>query len=63
VADELPEVEKVGEVRFTPSAAFWRYLSWLSQHTVLGKTENEVARQVLTSKLAEMRQEDYREKP
>lgn len=60
MADE-PESEKAGEVRFTPSLPLWKYLGWLSRNTVLGKTENDVARQVLTDKLAEMRQEDYRD--
>ena len=55
------EEEKAGEVRFTPSLAFWKYLGWLSRNTVLGRTENDVARQILTGKLAEMRQEDYRD--
>lgn len=53
--------EKPGEVRFTPSLQFWRYLGWLARNTVLGRDENEVARQILTDKLAEMRQEDYRD--
>lgn len=56
-----PEPEKAGEVRFTPSAQLWKYLGWLARNTVLGKSENDVARQVLTEKLAEMRQEDYRD--
>lgn len=55
------EDEKPGEVRFTPSLAMWKYLGWLVRNTVLGKTENEVAKQVLTDRLAEMRQEDYRD--
>jgi len=60
MADES-EPEKAGEVRFTPSVQFWKYLGWLSRNTVLGKTENDVAKQLLTDKLAEMRQEDYRD--
>jgi hypothetical protein len=55
------EEEKSGEVRFTPPAQVWKYLGWLSRHTLLGKDEREVARQVLINKLAEMRQEDYRD--
>ena len=51
--------EKPGEIRFTPSIQLWRYLGWLARNTVLGRDENEVARQVLTDRLAEMRQEDY----
>ena len=62
MADD-PDTEKQTEtVRFSASAQLWNYLGWLSKNTLLGKTENEVARQVLTDKLAEMRQEDYRDK-
>jgi hypothetical protein len=53
--------EEKGEVRFTPPPQVWKYLNWLSRNTLLGKDEREVARQVLISKLAEMRQEDYRD--
>lgn len=56
-----PEQDDVGEVRFKPSPQFWKYLGWLARNTVLGKNENEVARQLLTDKLAEMRHEDYRD--
>jgi len=58
---EGSEDEKPGEIRFTPSLPMWKYLGWLTRHTVLGKTENEVARQVLTDRLAAMREEDYRD--
>jgi len=61
----MPEDEglkdETGEVRFTPSPVLWKYLNWLVRNTVLGKTENEVARQILTDRLAVMRQEDYRD--
>jgi hypothetical protein len=60
VADTVDE-EKGGEVRFTPPPAVWKYLGWLSRNTLLGKDEREVARQVLIMKLAEMRQESYRD--
>ena len=60
MADEAGE-EKAGELRFTPSLPLWKYLGWLSRNTLLGRTENDVARQVLTDRLAEMRQEDYRD--
>jgi hypothetical protein len=56
------EPERGGEVRFTPSPNQWAYLGWLVRNTLLGKTENEVAKQLLTTKLAEMRQEDYRDR-
>jgi hypothetical protein len=60
MADD-PEQEKGGEVRFGVSSQLWKYLGWLARTTLLGRNENEVARQVLTEKLAEMRQEDYRD--
>jgi len=53
--------EEKGEVRFTPPPQVWKYLGWLSRNTLLGKDEREVARQVLITKLAEMRQENYRD--
>ncbi|MEY9592512.1 hypothetical protein ABIA06_004803 [Bradyrhizobium yuanmingense] len=60
MADEAGE-EKAGEIRFTPSLSLWKYLGWLSRNSLLGRTEADVARQVLTARLAEMRQEDYRD--
>jgi hypothetical protein len=58
MSDE-PKPEKPGEVRFTPSLSLWKYLGWLARNTVLGRDENEVARQVLTDRLSDMRREDY----
>jgi len=55
------EKEKSGEVRFTPSPQLWKYLGWLAHNTLLGKTEHEVAKQLLTTKLSEMRREEYRD--
>jgi hypothetical protein len=52
---------KAGDVRFTVSAQLFKYLGWLSRHTLLGRSENDVARQVLTEALARMRQENYRD--
>jgi len=57
---EESDKEAGGEVRFTVSAQMWKYLNWLSRHTVLGKNENEVAKQVLAAKLSEMRGEEYK---
>ena len=57
------DADKPGEIRFTPSVQLLKYLGWLSRNTVLGRSENDVARQVLTNKLAEMRQEVYRDAP
>ena len=47
-------------VKFTAPPETWSYLGWLSENTVLGKNENEVARQILIQTLAQMRQEDYK---
>lgn len=51
--------EKGEQVRFTAPPQAWKYLGWLMRNSVLGRTENEVARQLLIEKLAEMRQENY----
>ena len=51
--------DKGEQVRFTAPPQVWKYLGWLSRHTVLGKNEHDVARQLLVEKLAEMRQENY----
>lgn len=58
---EESEPEEAGEVRFKPSPQLWKYLGWLARNTVLGRNEHEVARQVLTTKLTEMRREDYQD--
>jgi len=50
-----------GEVRFTVSTQLSGYLRWLSKNTVLGKSENDVAKQVLTDSLTRMRKENYRD--
>ncbi|MCG8356959.1 MAG: hypothetical protein MI920_15435 [Kiloniellales bacterium] len=59
MADDNEAIKR--DVRFSVSARLHAYLGWLAQHTVLGKTENDVAKQVLTQRLAEMRQEDYKQ--
>ena len=58
----MSEDEGKGDIRFTVSAPLFGYLRWLSKNTVLGKSENEVAKQVLTDRLTRMRKEDYRDK-
>ncbi len=59
---EESDSEKGGEaMRLVLSSQVWNYLGWLARNTVLGKDEKEVAKQVLTDRLAEMRQEDYRD--
>lgn len=59
---EAEEGDKKGEVRFTPSQPLWEYLGWLARNTILGRNENEVAKQILTSRLSEMKKENYESK-
>ena len=51
-----------GEVRFMASAQLYDYLGWLSKNTTLGRSENEVAKQILTDTLSKMRGESYRDR-
>lgn len=60
MADE-PDSTKPKEIRFMPGPEMWTYLGWLSRHTLLGATENEVARHVLTQRLSELRQESFKD--
>lgn len=55
----MTEEDKNGELRFTVSGRLFAYLGWLVRSTVLGKTENDVARQILTQRLSEMRDEQF----
>jgi len=50
-----------GQVRFKPSPQLWKYLNGLSRSTLLGKSESDVAEHILTQRLTEMRQEDYKD--
>jgi hypothetical protein len=60
-ADEA-EQEKAGErIRLTVPKQAYRYLGWLARHTLVGRTEEEVARQFLIAKLSEMRREEYKD--
>jgi hypothetical protein len=59
MADETEEVRGGEQVRFTAPPQLWKYLGWLARNTVLGKDEHQVARQILTERLAQMRQENY----
>ena len=61
VGEADKEKDKAPEVRFTASPQMWAYLNWLSRHTLLGKNEHEVAKQILTNALTEMRGEQYRD--
>lgn len=56
---DMASKENWPEIRFTVSPKLFAYLSWLSQETVLGKKENEVAQQILTTKLSEMKNENF----
>ncbi len=56
------EEDKGGHIlRFTVPPQTWKYLDWLSRHTVLGIDPKDVARQILIAKLAEMRREEYKD--
>ncbi len=62
MADAQDTEQEKGEiVRFTAPPQMWKYLGWLARRTVLGKTEHEVARQILIAKLSEMRGEEYKD--
>jgi hypothetical protein len=63
MAEETDDGKSGEQVRFTAAPQVWKYLGWLARNTVLGKSEHEVAKQLLIEKLAEMRQEDYRDPP
>ena len=60
-ADGMADERDNYEVRFGVSPAHYAYLGWLVDNTVLGRTENEVAKQRLTQRLMEMRRENYRD--
>lgn len=44
------------------SAQLYGYLGWLAKNTALGRSENEVAEQILTETLSKMRGESYRDR-
>jgi hypothetical protein len=48
------------DIRFSVNETTVEYLRWLADNTILGKTENEVARQILIQRLGEMRDENYK---
>ena len=50
-------------LRITISPRLHEYLGWLSTNTLLGNSENDVARYLLTKELENMRQSDYSESP
>ena len=49
------------EIRWTASPRQYAYLSWLVRETGLGRSENEVAKYLLTQKIQEMRLSNYEE--
>lgn len=48
-------------IRMTVSGPLYEYLGWLTRNTLLGKSENDVATYLLTQRLEQMRQSNYRE--
>ena len=61
--DTSDDAAKGQYVRFGVSNQHFAYLGWLVNNTLLGRSENEVAKHVLAQRLTEMREEDYRDKP
>ncbi len=59
----VEDASKKNEIRFNVSDQQFAYLCWLKENTVLGRSEEEVARHILTQRLTEMREEGYRDSP
>ncbi len=55
------ETEKERPLRIAVSPRTRAYLKWLARNTILGNSDNDVARYLLTKVLEEMRQGSYRE--
>ena len=53
--------EKGLPLRITVSPRLRSYLEWLARNTMLGNSDKDVARYVLTKALEEMRQNNYHE--
>lgn len=51
----------VREFRWQLSERQWKYLTWLTKNTGLGRTEKDVAQHLLTLKIQEMRLSYYAE--
>ncbi len=49
------------EIRWKASPRQYAYLGWLVRETGLGRSENEVAKYLLTQKIQEMRLSNYQE--
>jgi hypothetical protein len=58
-----PKKEKTELIRMRVSANLYAYLTHLKGNTMLGASENDVALYLLTARLEEMRQKEYRERP
>jgi hypothetical protein len=56
-----PQKEETATLRMAVSARVYEYLGWLSRNTMLGASENDVARYILTESLKAMRKENYSE--
>ena len=52
---------KTEDIRMVVSAELYAYLGWLSRNTILGNSENEVARYLLTQRLEAMIASKYHE--
>jgi hypothetical protein len=50
-----------GPLKFEVNSQAMEYLEWLKDHTTLGRSINEVARQILIQRLSKMRQEKYKD--
>ena len=55
----MPVDKNPQPLRITVSPKMREYLVWLSDNTLLGNSDNEVARYLLTKSLEEMRQNGY----
>ncbi len=56
-----PEKDKTDPLRIAVSARLRAYLGYLSRHTILGKSDTDVARYLLTQRLEEMMRTRYHE--
>lgn len=56
-----PKKEDTATLRVAVSWRLHEYLGWLSRNTMLGASENDVARYILTEALTEMRKQNYSE--
>lgn len=57
-----PKKEKTKLIRMNVSSTLFAYLTLLRQDTMLGASENDVAKYILTQRLEQMRNENYHER-